>query len=109
MKRARIAWAGGIHDAVEADGQLELLTPAFKGRRVGFDEVVWLPPLAPMSAHRPRTILEEESKKNPGQRLVPEFGSDKDFQLQQALNKLKGRAVLVSKTQTERTEEKKEN
>ena len=56
-----------------------------------------------------RKRLEEESKKNPGQRLVPEFGSDKDFQLQQALNKLKGRAVLVSKTQTERTEEKKEN
>ncbi len=57
MKHARIAWAGGIHDAVEADGQLELLTPAFKGRRVGFDEIVWLPPLAPMPAHRPRTIL----------------------------------------------------
>ena len=57
MKRARIAWAGGIHDAVEADGRLDLLTPAFKGRRVGFDEVVWLPPLAPMPAHRPRTIL----------------------------------------------------
>ena len=56
-----------------------------------------------------RKRLEEESKKNPGQRLVPEFGSDKDFQLQQALNKLKGRAVLVSKTQTERPEEKKEN
>jgi carboxyl-terminal processing protease len=56
-----------------------------------------------------RKRLEEESKKNPGQRLVPEFGSDKDFQLQQALNKLKGRPVLVSKTQTERPEEKKEN
>jgi 5-oxopent-3-ene-1,2,5-tricarboxylate decarboxylase/2-hydroxyhepta-2,4-diene-1,7-dioate isomerase len=57
MKHARIAWAGAIHDAIEADGQLELLTPAFKGRRVGFDEVVWLPPLAPTPAHRPRTIL----------------------------------------------------
>ena len=56
-----------------------------------------------------RKRLEEESKKNPGQRLVPEFGSDKDFQLQQAINKLKGRPVLVSKTQTERPEEKKEN
>jgi carboxyl-terminal processing protease len=56
-----------------------------------------------------RKRLEEESKKNPGQRLVPEFGSDKDFQLQQALNKLKGRPVVVSKTQTVRTEEKKED
>ncbi|NIM40017.1 MAG: 2-hydroxyhepta-2,4-diene-1,7-dioate isomerase [Hydrogenophaga sp.] len=55
MKRARIAWAGAVHDAVERDGQLELLTPAFKGRRVGFDEVVWLPPLAPVP--RPRTVL----------------------------------------------------
>ena len=32
-------------------------------------------------------------------RKVPEFGSDKDFQLVQALNQLKGRPVLVSKTQ----------
>ena len=55
MKRARIAWAGAVHDAIEAGGQLELLTPAFKGRRVGFDEVTWLPPLAPLS--RPRTVL----------------------------------------------------
>ncbi len=56
-----------------------------------------------------RKKLEEEARKNPGQRLVPEFGSDKDFQLQQALNQLKGKPVLVSKTQTVRTEEKKEN
>jgi carboxyl-terminal processing protease len=56
-----------------------------------------------------RKRLEEESRKNPGQRLIPEFGSDKDFQLQQALNQLKGRPVLVSKTQTERSEEKKDN
>jgi 5-oxopent-3-ene-1,2,5-tricarboxylate decarboxylase / 2-hydroxyhepta-2,4-diene-1,7-dioate isomerase len=55
MKRARIAWAGAVHDAVEKDGQLELLTPAFAGRLVDFDDVVWLPPLAPIS--RPRTIL----------------------------------------------------
>ena len=57
MKHARIAWAGAVHDAVEVDGQLELLTPAFKGRRVAFDEVVWLPPLAPNPPGRPRTIL----------------------------------------------------
>jgi len=56
-----------------------------------------------------RKKLEDEAKKNPGQRLVPEFGSDKDFQLQQALNQLKGKPVLVSKTQTVRAEEKKEN
>lgn len=56
-----------------------------------------------------RQRLEDEAKKNPGQRLVPEFGSDKDFQLQQALNRFKGKPVLVSKTQTVRTEEKKEN
>ncbi|WP_395058894.1 S41 family peptidase [Polaromonas sp.] len=53
--------------------------------------------------------LEEESKKSPEQRRPPEFGSDKDFQLTQALNQLKGRPVLVSKTIVERKEEKKEN
>ena len=55
-----------------------------------------------------RKRLEEEARKNPGQRLVPEFGSEKDFQLQQALNHLKGKPVLVSKTLTARVEEKKE-
>ncbi|MEG0045737.1 MAG: peptidase S41, partial [Comamonas sp.] len=34
-------------------------------------------------------------------------GSDKDFQLQQALNKLKGQPVQVSKTLTERKAEDK--
>ena len=57
MKRARMAWAGAIHDAVEADGQLQLLTPALRGRRLSFDEVIWLPPLPPTPPHRPRTIL----------------------------------------------------
>ena len=52
---------------------------------------------------------DEEAKKPAAERKLPEFGTDKDFQLTQALNKLKGRAVLVSKTQTERKEEKKEN
>ncbi len=53
--------------------------------------------------------LEEESKKPNNQRRPPEFGSDKDFQLLQALNQLKGQPVLASKTQTERPEAKKEN
>ena len=53
--------------------------------------------------------LEEEAKKPNSQRRPPEFGSDKDFPLQQALNQLKGAPVLVSKTQTERPEVKKEN
>ncbi len=55
MKHARIAWAGAVHEAVESEGQLELLTPAFRGRRLSFDEVVWLPPLAPVP--RARTVL----------------------------------------------------
>ncbi|WP_440110112.1 S41 family peptidase [Acidovorax sp. BL-A-41-H1] len=56
-----------------------------------------------------RKRLEEESKKPATDRKAPEFGSDKDFQLVQALNQLKGRPVLVSKVLTERKEEKKEN
>nr|WP_315464330.1 S41 family peptidase [uncultured Rhodoferax sp.] len=53
--------------------------------------------------------LEEESRKPAAERKVPEFGSDKDFQLQQAINHLKGKPVLVSKTQVERKEEVKDN
>jgi carboxyl-terminal processing protease len=54
---------------------------------------------------------EEEAKKPVAERSkVPEFGSEKDFQLVQALNQLKGRPVLVSKTQiVENKNEKKEN
>jgi len=57
MKHARIAWAGAVHQAIEADGQLELQTPGFGGRRLSFDEVVWLPPLAPTPLHRPRSVI----------------------------------------------------
>ncbi|MBC5781783.1 S41 family peptidase [Ramlibacter sp. USB13] len=57
-----------------------------------------------------RKRAEEEAKKAPADRKVPEFGTDKDFQLVQALNQLKGRPVIVSKTQVvENKEEKKEN
>ncbi|MEZ5663998.1 MAG: S41 family peptidase [Burkholderiaceae bacterium] len=56
-----------------------------------------------------RRRLEEETRKNPGQRLVPEFGSAEDFQLQQALRQLRGQPVQVSKTLTLRPDEKKEN
>jgi carboxyl-terminal processing protease len=52
--------------------------------------------------------LEEESRKPASERRAPEFGSDKDFQLEQALNKFKGKPVMVSKTLVERKEEKKE-
>ena len=56
-----------------------------------------------------RKKLEEEAKKPLADRKLPEFGTDKDFQLNQAINQLKGRPVLVSKTMTERKEEVKEN
>jgi carboxyl-terminal processing protease len=53
--------------------------------------------------------LEEEAKKPVAERKPPEFGTDKDFQLAQAINQLKGRPVLVSKTLIERKEVKKDN
>ncbi|MEG0199663.1 MAG: S41 family peptidase [Comamonas sp.] len=59
------------------------------------------------SREEARKRLEEESKKPLSERRLPEFGSDKDFQLQQALNKLKGLPVKVSKTLTERPPEQK--
>jgi carboxyl-terminal processing protease len=52
--------------------------------------------------------LEEESKKPVADRKTPEFGSAEDFQLQQALNHFKRQPVKISKTQTERPAEKKE-
>jgi carboxyl-terminal processing protease len=56
-----------------------------------------------------RKKAEEEARKAPVDRKVPEFGGDKDFQLVQAINQLKGRPVLISKTMIERKDEKKEN
>lgn len=56
-----------------------------------------------------RKKLEDEMKKPVAERKLPEYGSDKDFQLIQALNQLKGRPVMVSKTLAERKDDKKED
>jgi carboxyl-terminal processing protease len=57
-----------------------------------------------------RKKAEEEAKKGPIDRKIPEYGTDKDFQLVQAVNQLKGRPVLVSKTQVVESKlEKKDN
>ena len=61
------------------------------------------------SREEARKKLEAELKKPVAERKVPEFGSDQDFQLIQAIKQLKGLPVQVSKTQVERTEEKKDN
>jgi len=52
--------------------------------------------------------LEEEAKKPVAERRLPEFGSDKDFQLKQALLQLKGQPVKASTSQTERVAVKKD-
>jgi carboxyl-terminal processing protease len=50
-----------------------------------------------------REKLEAESaKKTTAPKPLPEFGSEDDFQLAQAINRLKGKPVLVSKTMAER-------
>ena len=51
MKRARVAFAGAIHDAVDHGDQLLLED----GRTVSCDAVVWLPPLKPVA--QARTVL----------------------------------------------------
>jgi len=67
-------------------------------------------PVREKAREEARKRAEEEARKPVADRKVPEFGSDKDFQLVQALNQLKGRPVLISKTQlVERKDEKKEN
>jgi carboxyl-terminal processing protease len=56
-----------------------------------------------------RKKAEDEARKAIADRKVPELGSDKDFPLLQAINQLKGRPVLISKTQViENKNEKKE-
>jgi carboxyl-terminal processing protease len=56
-----------------------------------------------------RKKAEEDARKAIADRKVPELGSDKDFPLVQAINQLKGRPVLISKTQViENKNEKKE-
>ncbi|WP_409301055.1 fumarylacetoacetate hydrolase family protein [Peribacillus sp. SCS-155] len=47
MKRARVAYLGGIHDAIEEEGKLRLGNNLL----AGFEDVVWLPPI------RPRTVF----------------------------------------------------
>lgn len=67
-------------------------------------------PLREKAREEARKKAEEEARKPVADRKVPEFGTDKDFQLVQALNQLKGRPVLVSKTQVvENKSEKKDN
>ena len=52
--------------------------------------------------------LEEDAKKPAAERRLPEFGSDKDFQLAQAIKQLKGQPVKISTTLAERKVEKKD-
>src|SRR4051812_35135 len=49
-----------------------------------------------------RKRLEEDAKKAAALKPPPEFGSPDDFQLAQALNRLKGKTVIASKTLVER-------
>jgi carboxyl-terminal processing protease len=46
-----------------------------------------------------RKKAEDEARKGINPPRAPEYGSDKDFQLAQAINQLKGRPVMISKTQ----------
>ena len=52
-----------------------------------------------------KKLEDEAAKKNTPPKPLPEFGSSEDFPLTQALNRLKGQPVLVSKTQVERKPE----
>ncbi|MEK0417693.1 MAG: carboxyl-terminal processing protease CtpA, partial [Pseudomonadota bacterium] len=52
-----------------------------------------------------RKKVEEQLAKAKDLKPLPEFGSAEDFPLQQALNQLRGKPVIVSKTATERKAE----
>jgi carboxyl-terminal processing protease len=52
-----------------------------------------------------KKLEEEAAKHNTPPKPLPEFGSSEDFQLVQALNRLKGKPVMVSKSAVERKAE----
>jgi carboxyl-terminal processing protease len=52
-----------------------------------------------------KKLEEANAKKAEAPKPLPEFGTAEDFPLQQALNKLQGKSVVVSKTMTERKPE----
>ena len=52
-----------------------------------------------------KKVEEEAARKSAPPKPLPEFGSAEDFQLAQAINRLKGKTVLASKTATERKAE----
>ncbi|MEY4766240.1 MAG: hypothetical protein RI907_2913 [Pseudomonadota bacterium] len=52
-----------------------------------------------------KKLEEANAKKAEAPKPLPDFGSAEDFPLQQALNKLQGKTVVVSKTMTERKPE----
>ena len=56
-----------------------------------------------------RKRLEDLARKNEPPKPLPEFGGAEDFPLLQALNQLKGRPVMASKTSSERKAEAKAN
>ncbi len=57
-----------------------------------------------------KKLEDENAKKAPGPvKPLPEFGSEGDFQLTQAINRLKGKPVLISKTMSERKVETEAN
>jgi carboxyl-terminal processing protease len=56
-----------------------------------------------------RKRLEELSKRNEPPKPLPEFGSAEDFQLAQAINRFKGKPVVISKTMVERKPEVETN
>ena len=63
-------------------------------------------PIRELAREEARKKLEEEAaKSNAPPKPLPEFGSAEDFQLAQAINRLKGKPVMVSKTLTERKAE----
>ena len=49
-----------------------------------------------------KKVEEEAARKSAPPKPLPEFGSADDFQLAQAINRLKGKTVVASKTATER-------
>ncbi len=66
-------------------------------------------PVREKAREEARKKLEEDARKAATLKPPPEFGSAEDFQLMQALNRLKGKTVIASKTAVERKAEETAN
>ncbi len=89
MKRARVVYAGAVHDATEVDGRVKLAN----GRVVEESAVVWLPPFEPRLLARAAVGIGDVAQDEEGR--LGEAGGLGREQLEALVEHLLGKRVVV--------------